>query len=366
MRTLQNRWYNFLVDTLSLDRSLFQIWLPAAPIAATDASLWNCQNVIPPASLTFNRANGEAIRLSDQYVAVASQMEAPRGALAQAIGEPNAKAWSAFLATQGPIPADSDLPLLFQNWAARHATGVMSEGVAFLSRVVLARPAGGSPSFPLADAKLPEFGGGYADLLNLLGASSGASGDFDSRTVSADVSQTWTGGADSAVAGLWADNDGAPLHRKFAASTVTARVEVGARAQWVVIPAAWYDSSVLATAFSSAASPPWRSDATPSWNDFFAPGGSMRRAPASLLVVDALNITVTSDADFDRTEQQLILQHAPAGLWPLYAPITDAADTVVSFGRTDKMSIGITTRSGCPVMLGANVLGIARYLGRAD
>jgi hypothetical protein len=39
---------------------------------------------------------------------------------------------------------------------------------------------------------------------------------------------------------------------------------------------------------------------------------------------------------------------------------------VVRFGPSGTMSIRITTRAGHPIILGANVLGIARYLGRTD
>ncbi|MDB5656958.1 MAG: hypothetical protein JWQ94_4571 [Tardiphaga sp.] len=364
MRTLQNRWYNFLVGALSLDRSLFQVWLPAAPLAATDAALWNCENVVPPASLTFNRATSDIVRLSDQYATVQSQMETPTVSIAQAIGEANAKDWSDYLATQHPRPSDANLPALFQSWAARHAIGAMSAGVAFLSRAVLATPAAQAP-FVVGAAKVPAYRGSYAELLKLIAASPGAGGAFDSGKVSADVRETWAG-ASHDVTGLWENSNSAPLHRKFAASAVTARVVFGARAQWAVIPAEWYDSAVLATAFSSAASPPWRPDATSSWSKLFAQGGSLRRAAASLVVVDSVDMTVTSDAEFDRAEQRLIAEHAPLGLWPLYAPVTAAVDTVVSFGPADNMSIRIKTRSGHPVVLGANVLGIARYLGRAD
>ncbi len=361
MRTLQNRWYNFLVDRLSLDHSLFQIWLPAAPIDATNAALWYCENVVPPASLTFNRANGEVARLSDQYAAVKSQLEAPSSTTAQTLGEPNAEAWLAYLSTLERRPAATDPPAPLQKWSSRTAIGAMSAGVAWLSG-----KAGESSPAPGHAAGVPGFRGGYADLRNLIGASPGASGVFDSRTVSAQVHGAWAGGADSGVAGLWLASDSAPLHRKFAASTVTASVDFGACAKWVVIPGDWYRSAVLATAFSSAASPPWQRGASPSWSDLFALDGSLRRAPASLVVIDAVEIMVTSDANFEPAEQRLIREHAPAGLWPLYAPAAGAVDITVRFGPSGGMSIRMTIRGDHPIILGANVFGIARYLGRAD
>lgn len=363
MRILQNRWYNFLVDRLSLDRSLFQLWLPTAPIEATDAALWRAENVIPPASLTFHRGHRAVARFSDQYAAVRSQTEAPTGSIAQAIGGSNAEAWTAHLSTLDRHPAATELPALFQNWSARRAIGAMSAQVARLSRAA-SEKIGSPPAHGAAATGLP-YRGGYADLRNLLNASPGASAIFDSTAVSAEVSRAWADGADSGVVGLWEASESAPLHRKFAASRVTANIAIAARAQWAVIPSDWYQSSTLATAFSSAASPPWRRDANPNWSDLFAMDGSLRRAPASLIVVDGLDIAVTSDGEYTPDEQRLIREHAPEGLWPLYAPATGAVDAAVRFGASNNLSMRISTRRDHPIILGANVLGIARYLGRA-
>lgn len=363
MRILQNRWYNFLVDRLSLDRSLFQLWLPTAPIEASDAALWRAENVVPPASLTFHRGHRAVARFSDQYAAVRSQTEASTGSIAQAIGGSHAEAWDAHLSTLDRLPAATELPALFQKWSARRAIGAMSAGVAWLSRAVLDKT--GSPPAPGVAANGLPYRGGYADLRNLLNASPGASAIFDSAAVSAEVSGAWADGADSGLVGLWESSESAPLHRKFAASRVVANVEIAARAQWAVIPSDWYQSSTLATAFSSAASPPWRRDANPNWSDLFALDGSLRRAPASLIVIDGIDITVTSDAEFMPDEQKLIHEHAQEGLWPLYAPATGAVDTAVRFGVANNLSMRISTRRDHPIILGANVLGIARYLGRA-
>ena len=195
MIKLQNRWYNCLADALSLDPAMFQIVQPAAPMVPADNSLWIYLDAIPPASLTFNRAILNADRLFDEYASMVSQIEFPQTAFAQDIGEQNYQAWSAYLATQGPPPADRQLPSLFQNWAARNAPEVASVAVAFLSRQVLvdaARQALAPYRGP--NAKPADFIGTYTDLLNTLGASPGSRVFFDSSITSANVVGTWTGG----------------------------------------------------------------------------------------------------------------------------------------------------------------------------
>lgn len=369
MVRLQNRWYNCLVDAFALDRSMFQIVQPSAPMVPADDALWGYLNAIPPASLTYNRSAPGARRWFDQYASMVSQIQFSQTALEQEIGAQNYRAWSAYLATQSPPPPDNLLPSLFQNWAARNAPTVASAGVAFLSRLVLfdaARQALAPYQGP--NPKPVGFVGTYADLLHTLGAASGCNVFFDSSVTPANVLGTWTGGVNVGVDGLWAGSgSGSRLSRKFAASKVTVSARLHAYAQWTATPGPWYSSSLLNTAYSSQATPPWRADANPSWSDLFGPNGSMLRLPASLVLMDGGDITVTSDANFGPDAQQTILDNAPLGVWPFYAPtIGSAVSNAVTFAHTGGMEIETVTQPGNPLVIGANVLGIARYLGHAN
>jgi hypothetical protein len=90
----------------------------------------------------------------------------------------------------------------------------------------------------------------------------------------------------------------------------------------------------------------------------------MLRALASIVVVDGSNITITSDAVFGATDQQVILDCAPLGVWPFYVPnLGGAVSNSVSFGSSGGMEIEIVTQPGNPLVIGANVLGIAQFLG---
>jgi hypothetical protein len=358
MRELQQRWYDFIVETLSLDPSTFQLFQPAGQIATTDTALWDAIDVVPPASLIVDRTRDNTERFSDQYAAMASQLAPPTGSLAQAIGEADERAWSAFLATLSPPPLPHQLAALFQTWAARHAMDKMPAGVAFFSRTALA------DREQVSEHGSADFRGGYADLLRLMQASPGRRGMFDSAVLRADPrGRRWAGIAAAQVDGLWTGSGGAPASRVFAESHVTTSIGFNACAAWTVTPGAWYSSSLLNKAFSAATSPPWRIGATPSWQDLFGPGGSMLRALASVLVVDGASIIISSDATFGASDQQAILDHAAGGLWPLYARAGDAVRSAVRFGPDGTMDIKIVATSGHPIVLGGNVLGIGRYLG---
>jgi hypothetical protein len=366
MVALQNRWYKSLVGALPLDPSMFQLVQPSGPMSPTDQALWTSLDVIPPASLTFNRSILGAAQFFTEYAPMVSQIQFPQTALEQEIGEQNYQAWSAYLATLSPAPSDNQLPALFQNWAARNAPSVASAGVAFLSRLVLLDAAQQALApYQGPNAKPADFTGSYADLIQTLKASSGRDVSFDSSRTSGDVRNTWTGGVDIGVDGLWAGSGtNARLSRKFAASRVTVSAQFRAYAQWTAVPGAWYSSSLLNVAHSSQATPPWVANADPSWNDLFGPGGSMVRALASIVVVDGTNITITSDAVFSATDQQVILDCAPLGFWPFYVPtLGGSVSNLVSFGSSGGMEIEIVTQPGNPLVIGANVLGIAQFLG---
>ena len=366
MVALQNRWYNALVGALPLDPSMFQLVQPSGPMPVTDQALWASLDVIPPASLTFNRSILGAAQFFTEYAPMVGQIQFPQTALEQEIGEQNYQAWSAYLATLSPPPSDNQLPLLFQNWAARNAPSVASGGVAFLSRLVLLDAAQQALApYQGPNAKPADFTGSYADLIQTLKASSGRNVSFDSTRASGDVRNTWTGGVDIGVDGLWAGSgSNSRLSRKFAASNVTVSAQFQAYTQWTAVPGPWFSSSLLNVAYSSQATPPWAANANPSWNDLFGPDGSILRFIASLAVVDGSNVTVTSNALFGTTDQQTILDGAPLGFWPFYAPtLGGSVSNLVSFGSSRDMEIEIVTQPGNPLVIGANVLGIAQFLG---
>jgi hypothetical protein len=368
MVRLQNRWYNCLTDELSLDRTMFQIVQPSGPMVPTDDALWAWLDTIPPASLSFNRSILDAGRFFDEYASMVSQIRFPQTALEQEIGEQNYQAWSAYLAAQRPTPPANQFPQLFQGWAARNAPAVAAAGVAFLSRRIVTdaiRQALATYQGP--NAKPADFTGTYADLLRTLDASSGITVFFDSSVASDDVIATWTRGIDLSLDGLWAGSGGdALLTRKFAASRVTVSATFDAYAQWVATPGPWYSSSLLNIAYSSHATPLWLPDANPSWTDLFGSEGSLLRLVASLVVVDGSDITITSDALFNAIDQAKIVEHQRLGMWPVYAPtLGSAVSNAVTFPRGGGMKLKIATQGGNPLVIGANILGIARYLGHA-
>lgn len=366
MTALQNRWYNYLIAQLRLDNSMFQISNPS-PALTSDLDLWNYQNFIPPNSLTFNRSLFNGDSFFDEYAAVINQVDFPESIFRASIGEDNYQQWLEYLEQQDPQPPLNELPQLFSQWAMQNAPSVAGVGTSNLMQMVLFQSAKDAVKpYQGPNARPVDFVGNYADLLNTLQRSFARNISFDSNNISPDVNNTWTEGINVDLKGLW--NGASPnneLSCKFAASKIT----VNARfrfAQWVSTPGQWYTSAIFGIAYNNQGTPPWLENADPSWQQTFGLYGSMLRLSPALLVIDELEATVTSDATYSSIEQDIITSYTKNGLWPFYTPSSTSITNAVTFDCLDDFSgMTITTiaQAKNPLVLGANVLSVGRYLG---
>lgn len=365
MTTLQNCWYNGLTAGLQASPATVQIIQPA-PILQTDSGLWTYENSIPPTSLTFNTDMYRSKQFFDNYAAVIRQLQFPQDSFKQDIGDAVYQQWTRYVNQLQPPPTPDQIPGVFFNWAIQFAPAVAQVGTSALTQMALIDDAQHSLAPYEGPNALPvDFDGSFAQLLQILQQSSSVQFSFDSSTSNSDVSNTWTGGVDTSFYGLWTGCcSTAPLSQQFARSNVTVTVRAKAYTIWRSVPGTWYNSSLLNNAYSNISTPPWPANANPNWDDVFGPTGSMCQLIASLLVMDGMHITVTSDATYTGFDQQTILSNASSGLWPFF--ILNSGNMVtntITFGSTSGMQIETVTQPGTPVAIGANVLDIARYLG---
>ena len=203
-------------------------------------------------------------------------------------------------------------------------------------------------------AEPAEFHGSIDGLVALLALSPGVVFEFDSTTTSADVGNAWAADADPPVFGLWPGLDSAhPVNTAFASSAVTVAGVCDSYAVWTAVPGDWYDSATLNSFFTTTTSP--------AWDDFFGEDGRLARAIGSLLVLDGVRLTVTSDGRFTAEQRALVAEHVAEGTWPLFAA-DGVAENAVAFTEQG-MTLTTTVPAGNPLVLGYNVLGIGRYLG---
>jgi hypothetical protein len=368
VRSLQNRWYNTLTTNLHLNPAQFQIRSSPDPLIGSSEDLWAIQDVLPPFSLTFNSSIHASDRFSIEYIPVASQLQFPESAFREHIGEQNYQKWTSHLKNITHPPTEDKLPALFRQWALLAAPSVMSVGVADLTRMIIINRALKSlQPYTGPNAKPIEFKTDFAQVKKMVENSTGSSFTFDSPLASDDVENSWTGGINNGLAGLWSGSGSdSRLSRHFATSRISVHVELKAYAESVSVPGSWYNSALLNIAYTVPNGLPWPAAPNPTWEEVFGPNGSMRRLAISLVVAEGVYVTVTSDAQCSESDQQVIKNNAAKGLWPLYIPERDGAATnIVSFDSAEKMNIETVTEPGNLVVIGHNVLSIAQYLGHA-
>jgi len=369
MTTLYQQWYNAVVAGLRLDAGTFQLIQPNTPVGATSDTLWAYYNSIPPASLLSNFQLNGLNRLYDDYQAVVNMLISQTGdALRIDLGD-SYQAWMNYVGALNPAPAPNDLPNIFFSWATIHAPGVASKGRNDIEAIL---------DDPIALAQqavinrsgfingVPNFGATIQDLRNAVQSAPAASFSFDSLTQSSDTSTTW---AKAAVGGFWdffeaeGSSEWDKTQSKAASAHLTIAVSLDHALTFPAAPGAWYSSAALTAAYATRDNTMWRSG-TPNWNTAFGPTGNLQRFLTELIVVDGIDLTMTSQADYDTSEQEEIKAQAQAGFFPFFcAEASGGFSSNVTFDGSGTMTVTGSSPAGNPVVLGAVVSPASALLG---
>jgi hypothetical protein len=355
-------WYNQLAASLNLSVRHFQLLQPPA-VPASDQSLWDCFNVVPPVTLKYNRWFYQQPTFFSQYAAVVNGLSFPESAFVKDIGADTYLQWQAYLNTISPPPPANTLPTVWFEWAMLHDPSVANIGRSDLSiQLLISGAQAVLQPYEGPNALPADFSPSFSDLKNTLRASSGASFSFDSANDNPDVSNSWVPGDDPNYFGIWTGSSAAfHVSRKFALSKITVSVQFDHYATVPVTPGSWYNSSLLHQAWVSESTPPWIDSAN--WLAYFGENGSFTYAIGSLLAADGITLTLTSDADFTTAEQAMIQGLAAMGDWPVYCPVSSAVLSNSIATSAGSLKIRFKSAPGNPVILGFNAFDIRSYLG---
>ncbi len=364
MCLLQGRWYQRAAECLRQSTPLFQLAQPAHP-AASDTRLWSCLNTVPPWTETFNSALRRAAPFFDEYASIVGQFTFPASQFASDIGQANYAAWNIYVNGLTPAPAPQQLPALFHVWAIRNGAGaVAAKGVADLTVMAMCNAAKQALEPYQGSHPLPvDYSEGIDEVRRLLALAPGAHIDFDASAAPPPM-PAWSRDSDDYLFGLWTGNDPrSRISQLFARAKVTVKANFGAHLQWTAPAGAWYNSALLQNAYVNPASPPWTEGGTPGWGDMFGPFGALRRAVANLTIVDAMDCVVECDARFNWQDQLRIVLNAGRGTWPFFQPAGDAVSNTATFDSHGRLTLETHAQAGNPLVIAANVLDIAAFLG---
>jgi hypothetical protein len=369
MTTLYHQWYNAVVAGLRLDPGTFQLIQPNTPLGATSDTLWAYFNSIPPASLLCNFELNGLNRLYDDYVAVVNRLVSQTGDQLRIDLGDSYQAWLNYVGGLNPAPDPNDLPNIFFSWATVHAPSVASRGRNDIAAILddpiaLAQQAATNKAGFLNG--MPNFSATIQDLRGAVQRAPAASFSFDSATQSADTTYSW---AQQTVGGFWdffaAEGSGNwdKIQSKAATSHLTMAVSFDHAMTAPATPGAWYNSAAMTAAYGTRDNTVWQ-PGTPNWNTTFGPTGAMQRFVTQLVVVDGIDLTMTSLGDYDSREQQDIRAHADAGLFPIFsARAAGGFSSTITFDSSGTMTVTGSSPAGNPVVVGVTVASASELLG---
>ncbi|HEX6911957.1 MAG TPA: hypothetical protein VF142_16250, partial [Longimicrobium sp.] len=377
MQSLTAQWYNTVTTGLGLDPNTFQLIQTNQPLGTTTEQLWSAFDALPPLSVTnyFNPTQFNSFAQSYGSVVMNLQPTAATAFL-KIMGDSYAQ-WAAYNAANPPVPPQTPLDS-FTAWAYRNISNPATQSAAITAfKQTLYTVPGiatnmyingmGSPAFAYTTT--------YAQLQVLLASAPSKTVDMNSSTASSDVSHTWAQGA---VGGAYSIFSGSAsgsydqLSQQFASSQVTVHASFNSVLQLAAGPLAqgsqdptlskyapWYYAPAMNLAYQNNNNIVWNNN-PPTWEQTFGPSGNMQRVCSALIIVDGIDITVTSQANFSQSDQQSFQAAAKAGFWPFFSvSASGGSSSSTSFGSDGSVTVTSSMPAGNPQVFGVIVTPIS-------
>jgi hypothetical protein len=379
VQTFTAQWYNAIVTGLSLDPSTFQLVQGNQLLGATSETMWAIYDVVPPRSASNFYNPSQAVRFSQQYGSVVLNLIPQGSARFQTDLGDYYGAWALHLKKVTKMPAGGLLEL-FKTWAEINVPdpGVTAKATADLSLLL-------NGTVPVAQSMWLTAGGpgtvkAYNGTITTVtnGITQARSGDvtMNSATESSDLTHTWASGEVGGVFDFF-EGGGSGSYDSIVSSFSAAGLNIQANFQHVLTaPLApltapstdpilakynpWYDSAALTLAYGTQDNTLWQPGSAPTWQQEFGPTGALLRTTSALVIVDGIDITITSTAVFSSAEQQQIEAAAEAGFWPFFeAEASGGWTNKASFNSSGQMTLTSSMPAGNPTVLGAIVTPIS-------
>jgi hypothetical protein len=383
MQNLTAQWYNTVTTGLGLDPSTFQLFQGNAPIGSTSESLWNIFDVVPPAAVNNFYNPSQANVFSTDYGAVINNLKPQNASAFQNIMGDYYSQWVAYLkSTPPPTIPSGGIIALFNNWSqmnmppgqaqqAYTAYQQIAQGVVPVA-VQMWLNAGGSASGVKA------YNNTITALQNALLSAPPKTVQMNSATASTDLSHTWAGGNIGGAFDFFS-GEGSTSYDQLTTALSKAGIQVNASFDHVVTFTAaplsktstdpilsqyqpWYSSAALNLAYQNNNNVVWN-NTPPTWQDTFGPNGNMLRTASSLVIVDGINITMSSNVAFSSSQQTQFTAAAKAGFWPFFeASAQGGWNNATSFDANGNVTVTSSCPTGNPNILGVLVTPIGGAL----
>lgn len=368
---LQDGFYNALAAGLGYDTTTpFQVVQPSPPLVGglgADGRLWNYLDIIPPATLNMITSLGAGgNKFSVDYQGVLSALQPASEQFLNTVKQPCYDNWASARAKGAVGPTGQN----FQLWAYGCAPcqTVARQGAIALNRdnldpvfvaqnnAMAYQPTGTDPI---------TFSIDYDTMLRLLMSAPTRSFTVGKSDWNTDVSRTWANGKSGGFFGLWGGSSSTSITtQKFGGSGVSVTASFANVLPFAASPGNWFSSAAMGLAYHNPNAAPWDPTSTINWENSFGKNGNMQRFTTTLLLVNQMDIQVTSTAVYTEAEQTEIRRNSSSGLWPFYSSGgSGGTSSSASFTNTGNMHISITSNAGVPIIIGAIVEPVKTYLG---
>ncbi|PIA78562.1 hypothetical protein BFR04_03235 [Gaetbulibacter sp. 4G1] len=384
MQTLTQQWYNAVVTGLSLDPNNFQLYQGTATTGPTSEWIWNIFDAIPPASINNFYNPNQSNNFSQDYQQVIAQLKPNSDNSFQICMGDYYTDWLTYLQSdKAPDDVFDDatkMSSVFKKWAFANAPDQVNCAASLIATFF-------NDVVTIANAMFSnaqQAGKGYAynttiaQLKNALQQAPGKSFTMNSKTETSNLDHTW---AQASVTGGWGffSFSASSSYDKLSIKTTTAGLDIDAKFSHVTTlpggPLAkvstdpilskytpWYNSSAFSRAYGTKDNTVWK-NGSPSWDSTFGSDGNMQRVTNGLVVVDGIDITITSDATYSTEDQRTITAAASGGYWPFFsADASGGNHTKVTFSDSGKMTTRYTNPAGNPQLLGVLVTKTDDYI----
>lgn len=379
METLTSQWYNAVVSQCGFDRETFQLVQGSQVVGDTSAQLWQFFDTVPPLTVSnyFNPTSFNSY--SQDYGGVIAHL-IPQGgdALKQAMNDQYSQ-WLLYAKKN----ADYSIKA-FKEWAMgvdpSHAPDWVSlyrtlyDGAIFLAQESWDNMIN-APSNPGVCA----YGKTISDMNNALIGTKSKTIHMDSSTQSSDVSDTW---AEGEVAGIIEEffGGGESSYSSFSKALTSSKLSIDASFDNLLTFAApplsspsqdqilsqytpWHNAKALSIAYKNNDNRVWKHGA-PTWEGSFGDAGDMTRICGGIVVVDGINITVTSSASISKEDQQHFEAAAGGGFFPFFeAEAAHGWDTSTTFNDKGNATMTMKSKTGNPQVLGVIVTPVSEIWG---
>ncbi len=369
METLTQQYYNATVTGLGLDPNMFQLYQGNGSSPGTSQEMWNIFNVVPPKTLTNYYDPSQVNLFSADYQLILTSLVVGNDSDFQNCMSDYYMQWKNYFDKNPPATFDAEtITGLFNKWAMINAPGCAS-CVSGLTKALI-NPVG------IANVAFSKADGIYAwnktidRLKSNIASGSPKTFTLESKTASSDTTHTWVGGGTSVFFDLFSFGGGGG-YDKITTQATSAGVKLDVKFEKVTTFAAgpyasadpndpilserfpWYNSAVMSLAYQTKDNTVWNNQKPTTWEKAFGSDGFLQRLATAIVVVDGVEVSMTSEASYSKSEQTQIQASASVGFWPFFRASGSGGTTnTTTFNDDGQFTCTTKTVLGNPSILG--------------